>query len=145
MEEKRKTSPLLADIWGDTVNLKHLGAAMAIGVALGFTFFWSGLQVVKAQYPDIQASLQSAVALLVGILGCLLAAVVSAKLFPPKRSLSEQSFSIEDRERVLNELQLDRAAEAEDMKVMPPDILAEMKELQLDEVLGRPQTDKGET
>lgn len=144
MSDKRKASPFFADIWGDTVNLKHLGGAMVIGVILGFSFFWSGLQVIKAQYPTIQASLQNASALLVGILGCLLAAVISAKLFPPKRTLSEQNFSDEDRERVLTELQIDRAAEAEAMKTMPADILAEMKELQLDKVFSQPDSSKGE-
>lgn len=137
MDDKKKML-FLADVWGDTVNLKHLAGAMAIGVVLGFSFFWCGLQAIKTVKPDMQPSLQSAIALLVGIAGCLLAAVISAKLFPPKRTLSEQQFSSEDRERVLTELQVDRVREAEDMKTMPDDILQEMKELQLDQLFAAP-------
>ncbi len=144
MAAVKTPAPELADIWGDTVNLKHLGGAMIIGVVLGFSFYWAGLQVVKAQYPTIQGSLQQAIALLVGIVGCLLAAVVSAKLFPPKRTLSEQEFSASDRERVLHDLQIDMAQEAEDMKTMPPEILHEMKELQLDAIFLEKSTKKAE-
>jgi hypothetical protein len=142
MSEENTSSPELADIWGDTVKLKHLGGAMVIGVVLGFAFYWSGLQVVKAQYPNIQPGLLQAVGLLVGIVGCLLAAVISAKLYPPKRTLSEQEFSPENRAQVLQELQVDMVQEAEDMKTMSPAILAEMKELQLDVVFQAPGADK---
>lgn len=143
--DKKKKMLFLADVWGDTVNLAHLAGAMAIGVVLGFSFFWCGLQAIKTIKPDMQPSLQSAIALLVGIMGCLLAAAISAKLFPPKRTLSEQHFSAEDRERVLTELQIDRVREAEDMKTMPDDILQEMKELQLYELFASPADRKKES
>jgi hypothetical protein len=142
MVKEQISSPELADIWGDTVNMKHLGGAMIIGVVLGFGFYWLGLQVIKAYYPAMQGSLQQAIALLVGIAGCLLAAVISAKLFPPKRTVTEQEFSADDRERVLLELQVDMAQEAEDLKTMSPEILAEMKELQLDSVFPVPNSGK---
>lgn len=138
MEKGRSSSPVLADIWGDTVDLRHLGGALIIGAVLGFAFFKGGLTVIKGQYPAIQPSLQNALALLVGIVGCLLAAVISAKLFPPKRALSEQSLSEEERRKVLEELQLDLAQEARDMKTLPPEIQAEMKELRLDAVFTAP-------
>ena len=143
--EKVKDSELeLAEIWGDTVNLKHLAGAMIIGVVLGFSFYWTGLQIIKSLYPDIQISLQQALALLVGIVGCLLAAVISAKLYPPKRILTEQSASQEDRRLILQELQIDQAQEAEDMKSMPQDILDEMRELKLDELFQVSSSDKKE-
>lgn len=133
--EKVKDSELeLAEIWGDTVNLRHLAGAMIIGMILGFSFYWTGLQIIKSFYPDIQASLQQALALLVGIVGCLLAAVISAKLYPPKRILTEQAASQEDRQLILQELQIDINQEAEDMATMPQDILKEMHELKLDEL-----------
>ena len=144
MKDAKASSPELAEIWGDTVNLKHLGGAMLIGVLLGFGFFWSGLHLIKAQYPAIQGSLQTAIALLVGIFGCLLAAVISAKLFGPKRTLTEQEFSAEDRLRVLQDLQVDMSQEAADMKTMPAEILAEMRELQLDAMFQTQASNKGE-
>lgn len=95
-------------------------------------FFRGGIEIIKTTHPDIQASLQSAIALLIGIVGCLLAAVISAKLFPPKRTLSEQKFSENDRERVLHELQINIEEERRYMEEMPADVRREMKELELD-------------
>lgn len=138
MEKEKAPSSNLAEIWGDTVNLKHLAGAMSIGVVLGFLFYRGGLFLIETQLTQLPANLHKSIALLVGIVGCLLAAVVSAKLFPPKRIMSEQHFSNEDRERVLKELQVDLDQEAEEMKTMPPSIVREMEELQLAEVFRKP-------
>ncbi|GHU08064.1 hypothetical protein FACS1894158_17060 [Betaproteobacteria bacterium] len=144
-EQSKHDQLVLAEIWGDTVNMKHLFGAMLIGVVLGFSFYWTGLQVVRSYYPNIQASLSQAVALLVGIVGCLLAAVISAKLFPPKRSLTEQESTEEDRARILHELQVDITQEAADIKDMPQDILDEMRELQLDKLFQSSTSEKKDT
>lgn len=121
----------LAVIWGDTVNLRHLAGAMIIGMILGISFYKGGLLVIEKYFSSLPENLHKSVALLVGIGGCLIAAVISAKLFPPKRVLSEQQFSPEDRERVLKELQVDIEQEAEDLKTMSPAVIKEMEELQL--------------
>lgn len=42
MAEENKKVQNLADIWGDTVDLKHLAYAMIIGIVLGFCFFSGG-------------------------------------------------------------------------------------------------------
>ena len=138
MQKETAANPKLALIWGDTVDLKHLGAAMIIGVVLGFVFYRGGLYIIETQFAQLPVNLHKSIALLVGIAGCLLAAVISAKLFPPKRIMSEQSFSAEDRERVLRELQVNLDEEAEEMKKMPPSIIKEMEELQLADVFRKP-------
>ena len=120
-----------ADIWGDTVDLRHLAAGMVIGIVIGLGFYLAGLYVIKTNYPKLPVNLSTAYALLIGIVGCLVAAVVSAKLFPPKRTLKQGEFSLSDREAVLEELQIDRQREAEELKSVGPEVLAEMKELQL--------------
>jgi len=143
MTAKESTNTELAEIWGDTVNLKHLAGAMVIGAVLGFCFFYGGLQAIKYLYPDIQKSLQEALALLVGIVGCLLAAIISARLFPPKRFLIEQEVSQEDREQIIHELQIDIEQELKDMETMPKAILDEMRELKLLEMF-QPSPEKKE-
>lgn len=120
-----------ADIWGDTVDLRHLAGGMIIGVVVGLGFYLTGLAVIKANYPQLPANLSTAYALLVGIVGCLIAAAISAKLFPPKRTLKQGEFSLSDREAVLEELQIDRKREREELQSVSPEILTEMKELQL--------------
>lgn len=120
-----------ADVWGDTVDLRHLAIAMIIGIAISLTCYILGLKYIQASYPKLAPNLKTAYALLIGICGCLVSAVVSARMFAPKRILKEDEFSLEDREAVLAELQIDRAREAEEIKTVPPRIAAEMKELHL--------------
>lgn len=134
----------LAIIWGDTVKLKHLAGAMLIGMVLGISFYQGGLTIIEKYFSSLPENLHKSVALLVGIVGCLLAAVISAKLFPPKRVLSEQEFAPEDRERVLKELQIDLDQEAEDLKTMSPAVLREMEELQLLELFQKQPQNKTE-
>lgn len=120
-----------ADIWGDTVDLKHLAAGMIIGIVIGLGFYLMGLAYIKANFAKLPLNLSTAYALLVGIAGCLIAAVISAKLFPPKRILIQGEFSDADRIAVLEELQIDRAKEAEELKTVDADVIEEMKELQI--------------
>ena len=120
-----------ADIWGDTVNLKHLAGGLGIGVVLGLGFYIVGVNVLQTYNPKLPVNLMKAYALLIGIVGCLLAAVISAKLYSPKRILKQGEFSDEDRIAVLNELQVDREKEKEELKQVGPECVAEMKELQL--------------
>lgn len=120
-----------ADVWGDTVNLRHLAMGMILGIVVSLTCYIIGLKVLQANYPTLAKNLMTAYALLVGIGGCLLSAVVTANLFKPKRTLNEEEFSEEDRASVLDELQVDRAREAEELKMVSPAIAEEMKELQL--------------
>ncbi|MBF0528647.1 MAG: hypothetical protein HQK55_05130 [Deltaproteobacteria bacterium] len=125
---------VLADVWGDTVDLKHLALAMVIGVVISLTFYLLGLMYLQNSYPNLTKSLMTAYALLIGILGCLSSAVVSAKFFKPKRSLNEDHFSEKDRNAVLDELQIDREKEAEELKSVGPEIIAELKNLELYEL-----------
>jgi hypothetical protein len=142
-KETPSATPNLALIWGDTVDLKHLGAAIIIGVTLGFAFYRGGLFIIETQFSQLPVNLHKSIALPAGIAGCLPAAVISAECFPPKRIMSEQSFSNEDRERVLRELQIDPDREAEEMNTMPPFIIKEMEDLQLADVFRKSNGEKG--
>lgn len=144
MPDKEQNTPL-ADIWGDTVNLRHLGGAMIIGIILGTLFYLAGLACIQKLRPDMVLSLQKAMGLVVGIVGCLLAAVISSRLFPPKRILTEEHFSPENRRRVLSELNVDMAREAEEMQHMPPEIIAEMKDLQIHDIFSHPEQPAADT
>lgn len=120
-----------ADVWGDTVDLRHLAIAMVIGLIISLTFYLLGLNYLQANFPQLPQNLMTAYALLIGIAGCLISAVISANLFKPKRNLNEGHFSEEDRNAVLDELQIDREREAEELKTAGAEIISEMKELQL--------------
>ena len=125
-----KQAPL-ADVWGDTVNLRDLGYGMIIGIVISISCYLGASFVIKAQSPDLPANLVSAYSLLFGIGGCVLSAVVSAKLFKPKRTLNEEEFSEADRDSVIKELKINLAQEKEELKYLDPKVEQEMKELKL--------------
>jgi hypothetical protein len=74
--------------------------------------------------------------LFAGIVGCLLAAFVSARLFPPKREVKEAELSDEERMLVIQELNLDMEQEALALKELSPQIEEEMKQLKLYDLFG---------
>ena len=129
-----------ADVWGDTVDLRHLSMGIVIGIAVSLTFYLVGLKFIVRSFPKIPQNLTQAYALLIGILGCLVSAVVSTKLFPPKRTLRESQFNAQEREAALSELQIDWEREREELKTLSPQIVAEMKELQIYEIFAEPKT-----
>ena len=92
MERDSKASAgRLAEVWNDTVDLRHLAWAIAIGIAVSVAGFYaaSGWLRDKVASPE----LAHAYAMLAGLAGCVLAGVICARLFPPKREVVEHSAS----------------------------------------------------
>lgn len=121
----------LADIWGDTVDLHDLGKGIVIGIIISLTCYLGASKIIALAAPDLPEKLNSAYSLLFGIGGCVLSAVVTANLFKPKRTLKEEEFSEEDRDRVLKELNIDPEKEKEELKYADKKVLQEMKDLKL--------------
>ncbi|MER5389535.1 hypothetical protein [Saccharopolyspora sp. NPDC002686] len=89
-------------VWGDAVNPKHLWLSVLLGAATGL----AALLVAGWALRDAAVSpeLRDGYALLAGLLGCLVAAVVCAKLFPPKRIVHEHALSPEDHQAAIAEV-----------------------------------------
>lgn len=123
-----------ADVWGDTVDVRHLSLAIVLGIVGSLSCYILGLSIIQSNFPQIAENLSKAYALLIGIFSSLLCACISTKLFKPKRILKEKNFSEEDRNLVLEELHIDRDKEAEALKTVEKVIIEEMKNLQLYEL-----------
>lgn len=96
------TSAALAEVWGDTVDLKHLAWAVILGVSIGVAAFEAGQWLLASIVHD--AAIVRADAMLVGLGGCLVAGVVSAVLFKPKRVVREHAVDESERIAVLDQL-----------------------------------------
>lgn len=98
----------LAEVWGDVVDVVHLRWSLVIGCAIGLPSYLLSLlffgQITTPQ-------LAKTYALLVGLLGCLVAGAICARLFAPKRDLIEELTDEAAREEALAEL----AAETGDL------------------------------
>jgi len=117
-----------AEVWGDTVALKDLGKAVIIGAVIALACYLIAGRVL-AQFVSTP-QIARTYAMLVGLLGCIAAGAVCARLFAPKRDLNEQAHDDAWREETLEQLAseaggLGRVAD------LPPSVQAELKELGL--------------
>jgi hypothetical protein len=121
----------LAEVWGDTVDIRHLAWSVALGIGISLGAFFSANYFLALYVHD--AAMTRAYAMLVGLAGCLIAGAVCAKLFKPKRVVVDQSSDTARREEVLDQL----AAEAGGLGFvadLPLAATTEMKELGLYDV-----------
>lgn len=86
-EPADSTGPYVV-VWNDPVDLKHLSKSIAICVTISLTTFLVARTVFE-HLVDTK-SLSGGYALLVGLVGCVTAAAICARLFAPKRTFSDE-------------------------------------------------------
>ena len=121
----------LYEVWGDTVDSRHLAGAIAIGALVSLGAFLLAERLFLGVVESAQMA--RAYAMLVGILGCLAGGAISAVLFKPKRRVVEHVADAAWRERALRELEAEYGGLGE-LHDLPPEVLAELKEVQLYEL-----------
>ena len=128
VEEKKKQKPL-TEVWGDTVSLRELLVAVLLGIVSTMGFYLIARHFFL-QIDSITDSLAGGYALFVGIGGCLISSVISAKLFKPKRIISEmqQDNDIED---VLAHAGMSVEDEIDALIKLDPEIIKEMEKFSL--------------
>ncbi|MDN5299129.1 MAG: hypothetical protein PWP51_1682 [Clostridiales bacterium] len=123
----------LAEVWGDTVVLKELFMASVLGIVLTMAGYILGRSYFGS-IEGLDVGLQKGYSLMVGILGCVVSAVISAKLFKPKRIVDEQ-FENDSIEEIVKFAGMSMAEEIEAIKDVDPEIVAELEALQLKAML----------
>jgi len=73
----------LLEVWGDTVDSRHLVASIGLGIGIAVPAFFLAEWGFNALTDGDRLS--HSYSLLVGLAACVVAAVVAARLFPPKR------------------------------------------------------------
>lgn len=127
----------LAEVWNDTVDLHQLGLAIVIGVGISVTAFFLASRWLRSVVATPE--LAHAYAMLAGLAGCVVAGIICARRFPPKRVVNEESAASDPawRSEVLAELAaqpggLGRASD------LPPAAVQELRELGLYELFADP-------
>lgn len=116
------------EVWGDTVSSKHLLWSILLGVGVATTVFLTAQWALDTLGTD--PAMVDSYSLLIGLAACLAVAVVCARLFPPKRHLTEMDANSDSRESAMD------AIEAEVGPIGDPDdfprpVLEEVKMLGL--------------
>ncbi|KPU93275.1 hypothetical protein APR50_11655 [Variovorax paradoxus] len=130
----------LVEIWGDTADLRHLAGAIAIGIAVSLAGFLLANRLLAGAVRSPE--LARAYAMLAGLAGCVIAGLICALLFAPKREVVEGGAADPRwREEVLAELAGEHG-ELGAMSDLPPAALRELQELGLHDLFAnhRPRT-----
>ncbi len=128
VEEKKRQKPL-TEVWGDTVSLKELLVAVLLGIVFTMGFYLVARHFFL-QIDSIEDSLAKGYALFVGIGGCLISSVISAKMFKPKRIISEMNEQ-HDIEDVLAHAGMTVEDEIDALIKLDPEIIKEMENFSL--------------
>lgn len=84
----------LVEVWGDTVDERHVKIAVGLSVLLAVPSFLGARALFTATMDN--QDLARTYAMLAGLAACLLAAVISARYFKPKRIVTERQLDPEE-------------------------------------------------
>ncbi|WP_288619058.1 hypothetical protein [uncultured Eubacterium sp.] len=127
--EPEKKQKVLTEVWGDTVNIRELAISIILGVIFTMVFYLIGRKIFMSM-GTIEENLAKGYALFIGIAGCFIAAVISAKSFRPKRIVGELD-STTDVAEVLEYAHMTPEEEGEALTKVGPDVIKEMEDLEL--------------
>lgn len=119
----------LYEVWGDTVDSRHLLAAIAVGAACSLGAFFLAERLLTGWVESPQMA--RAYAMLLGILGSLVGGGVSACLFKPKRHVVEHVADPAWRQQVIEELRVEYGGIGQ-LSDLPPEVRNELRELGLE-------------
>lgn len=117
------------DVWGDTVVLKELFLSSVLGIVLTMIGYSIGINYFST-LKNIDPGLVKGYSLMTGIVGCLVAATISAVLFKPKRVVEER-VEQEEIEKVLATAGITVEEEARALKELDEETIDEMQQLDL--------------
>ncbi|GGJ91436.1 hypothetical protein [Pseudomonas matsuisoli] len=126
----------LYEVWGDTIDARHLILAIVVGAVVSLGAYTIGLWVLSHLVESAQMA--KAYAMLFGILGCLGGGAISALLFKPKRNVVEHVADPAFRQQVVNDL-LKEYGSLGRLEDTSPEVAAELHELELYELFREAQ------
>lgn len=127
----------LAEVWSDTVDLRQLAWAIGIGIVISVAGFYAASHWLRGVVASPE--LAHAYAMLAGLAGCVLAGLICARLFPPKRIVVEHSATQDPawRAEVLAEL-AEQPGGLGTLADLPEASVRELKALDLYELFAQP-------
>ncbi|WP_210603739.1 hypothetical protein [Brevibacterium oceani] len=123
--------PHLIEVWNDTVDSRHLTGGIAISVGIAVSSYLIADHLFAAVG---NTELGHSYALLIGILGCILGAVITGFLFKPKRVITTSTADTRDRQEIIDEV-VEEYGELGDPRELPEAVQEEVRALGLFEAL----------
>ncbi|UXM94652.1 hypothetical protein N5853_11170 [Bartonella sp. HY329] len=119
---------ILAEVWGDVVDLRQLAIAIVIGGTISLSAFLIAAHFM--QHSNDAEDLGRSYAMLVGLVACILSGAICAKLFKPKRIVTEGHENDGLRAELISELAQETGTIGK-MSYLPTEAVNELKEIDL--------------
>lgn len=130
----------LVEVWGDTVDERHLAWSILIGLGVSLAGFLIASRILASTVSSPE--LARAYAMLAGLGGCLASGVICAITFAPKREVVEGKEADPFwRREVLTRL-AEEQGDLGSVDDLPPAVVREMKELELYDLFVSCQQDR---
>jgi hypothetical protein len=123
--------PHLIEVWNDTVDSRHLTGGIAISVGIAVSAYLIANHLFAAAG---NTELGHSYALLIGILGCILGAVITGFLFKPKRVITSSTADTRDRQEIIDEI-VEEYGDLGDPRELPEAVQDEVRALGLFDAL----------
>lgn len=121
------------EVWGDTVDARHLAGAIGIGIVVPVPIFLVAENFFTANVEN--PSLGKSYALLVGLIGCVIAGLLAGRFFKPKRIvLTQEAIDPASQQAALDAI-VAESGELGDPGELAPPIQKELMALGLYDVL----------
>ncbi len=119
----------LAEVWGDIISRRQLAFSLIIGGVVSLAFYFIALRLLAGA--GATPAIDRALAMLVGIVGCIVGGFICAQLFKPKRHLNEDVHGSDAwRMEILQQIETEEG-EIGDARALPKVVQQEMKEVGL--------------
>ena len=122
----------MIEVWNDTVDPKHLIGGIAIGVGIAVPAFLISDHLFSSSGGD--EALSHSYALLIGIVGCILGAVIAGVLFKPKRVITTSTADTRSRQEIIDEI-VEEYGDLGDPRELPEAVQNEVRTLGLFDAL----------
>lgn len=123
--------PQLLEVWNDTVDPKHLIGGIAIGVGIAVPAYLISDQYFASRGDE---TLGHSYALLIGIVGCIIGAVITGVLFKPKRVITTSDSDTRNLQEILDEI-VEEYGDLGDPRELRPAVQEEVRALGLFDAL----------
>lgn len=123
--------PHMIEVWNDTVDPKHLIGGIAIGVGIAVPAYLIADQFFASRGDE---TLGHSYALLIGIVGCIVGAVITGILFKPKRVITTSGADTRSRQEIIDEI-VEEYGDLGDPRELRPAVQEEVRALGLFDAL----------
>ncbi|MFX0194665.1 MAG: hypothetical protein ACFFCW_00985 [Candidatus Hodarchaeota archaeon] len=129
--EGLETRQSYAEVWNDTVDIRHLGWSSLICVSACLTAYILACKLLEVLKPTLDGSLRKGYSLGIAVVACLMVSVVCALIFKAKRHVEEAPAFDDDILDALQEEGISLQDESVYVERLPENVKSEMKSLGL--------------